>query len=123
MARLQDNLLSAREKAGLSREETALKMRTTPERVSRWENGQERPDTESLFELSALFRVPPHQLIAEEVGKDTSDKLSKAGVSPALDDFRRELVAMREVDLLPLDDETIDYCVGAMRARLAPDKS
>ncbi len=123
MKKIDNVLRAARSRAGLTREDVALRLRITPERLTRWESGTERPGTETLFELSALYRIPPHRLLTENGVMTHATPTPPDEALPALDDFRRELVAMREVELLPLDDETIEYCVGAMRARLISEKS
>lgn len=122
MNEIENSLTEARRRAGMSRQDVALRIRVTPERVTRWETGDEKPCTETLFELSALYNVPPHRLLLA-FGEATRGKTQPASSAPTLDAFRRELIAMRDVELLPLDDETIDYCVGALRAKLAPEKS
>ncbi|WP_425405423.1 helix-turn-helix domain-containing protein [Hwanghaeella sp.] len=118
----ENGLRPARLRAELSLEEAALRLRITPERLARWENGEEIPGTDSLFELSVIYGVPPHRLLLSLGEKSGGGDFLPDATVPALDDFRRELLAMRDVELLPLDDETIEYCVGALRARLDQQK-
>lgn len=116
-------LLSARKRAGLSKEDVALRLRVTPERITKWETGEERPCSDTLFELSGLYQVPPHRLLLLQSGNKDDEQSPTDATPPELADFRRELVAMRDVELLPLDDETIEYCVGALHSRLVREKS
>ena len=79
-------------------------------------------DINTIYELSALYEVPPHRLLTEAPAPRREAISPDDAADPALDQFRRELTAMRELDLLPLDDETIEYCVVKMRARLDSEK-
>ena len=123
MNALTNGLSSARNRAGLSKEDVALRLRVTPERVTQWETGKERPCRETLYELSALYKVPPHRLLLVRSDTVDSERDPLDATPPELAEFRRELVAMRDVELLPLDDETIEYCVGALHSRLVREKS
>lgn len=126
MGKTKNSLRTARNRAGLSTEDVAVRIRVLPDRITRWEIGAENPDMESLYTLSMLYDTPPHRLLIEDGTPLENDidppKADESGMVPALDAFRRELNAMRAVDLLPLDDETIDYCVGKMRDRLVSEK-
>ena len=123
MNAITNGLLWARNRAGLSKEDVALRLRVTPERVTQWETGEERPCSETLCELSALYQLPPHRLLLIQSDEKEGAQRPLDTTPPELADFRRELVAMRDVELLPLDDETIEYCVGALHSRLVGQKS
>lgn len=69
-----------RTKHGLSQEELAEKVFVTRQAVSRWENGETVPNTETLKLLSSLFDVSintilgsPHQLICQCCGMPLDD--------------------------------------------------
>ena len=69
-----------RTKHGLSQEELAEKVFVTRQAVSRWENGETVPNTETLKLLSNLFDVSintilgsPHQLICQCCGMPLDD--------------------------------------------------
>ncbi|WP_322174583.1 zinc ribbon domain-containing protein [Acutalibacter caecimuris] len=73
-------ILRLREKAGLSQEGLAEKLFVTRQAVSRWENGETTPDTESLKGLSRLFDVSintllgsPRQLVCQCCGMPLDD--------------------------------------------------
>lgn len=53
----KDIILKLRLKQGLSQEELAEKVYVTRQAVSRWENGETVPNTETLKMLSMLFGV------------------------------------------------------------------
>lgn len=68
----KDIIFELRTKKGLSQEELAEKIFVTRQAVSRWENGETIPNTETLKLLSQLFNVSintllgsPRQLICQ----------------------------------------------------------
>ena len=73
-------LLQLRTQKGLSQDELAEKLFVTRQAVSRWENGETTPNTETLKRLSALFGVSintllgaPRQLICQCCGMPLDD--------------------------------------------------
>ncbi len=56
-------ILELRKKAGLSQDELAAKVFVTRQAVSRWENGETVPNTETLKLLSGLFNVSINTLL------------------------------------------------------------
>lgn len=73
-------ILELRDKAGLSQDELAEKVYVTRQAVSRWENGETTPNTETLKLLSKLFDVSintllgsPRQLICQCCGMPLED--------------------------------------------------
>ena len=71
-----------RTKSGLSQEELAEKVFVTRQAVSRWENGETVPNTETLKQLSRLFNVSintllgsPRQLICQCCGMPLEDDI------------------------------------------------
>ena len=76
----KDVILELRTKKGLSQEELAEKINVTRQAVSRWENGETIPNTETLKLLSKLFDVSinmllgsPRQLICQCCGMPLDD--------------------------------------------------
>ena len=53
----KDVILELRTRRGLSQDELAEKVFVTRQAVSRWENGETVPNTETLKLLSGLFQV------------------------------------------------------------------
>ena len=78
----KDVLLDLRTKFGLSQDELAEKVFVTRQAVSRWENGDTVPNTETLKLLSRLYNVSintllgaPRQLICQCCGMPLEDAL------------------------------------------------
>lgn len=76
----KDVISELRAKSGLSQEELAEKVFVTRQAVSRWENGETVPNTETLKLLSRLFDVSintllgaPQQLICQCCGMPLDD--------------------------------------------------
>ena len=77
---VKDIILKLRTKQGLSQDELAQKVFVTRQAVSRWENGETQPGTETLKLLSKLFDVSintllgsPRQLICQCCGMPLED--------------------------------------------------
>ena len=78
----KDVIYELRTKNGLSQDELAEKLFVTRQAVSRWENGDTVPNTETLKLLSKLFNVSintllgsPHQLICQCCGMPLEDSI------------------------------------------------
>ena len=76
----KDVILELRQKKGFSQEELAEKVFVTRQAVSRWENGETTPNTETLKLLSKVFGVSintllgsPRQLICQCCGMPLED--------------------------------------------------
>lgn len=89
----KDVILELRNKAGLSQDELAEKVYVTRQAVSRWENGDTTPNTETLKLLSKLFDVSintllgsPRQLICQCCGMPLED----SNISKESDGFFNE---------------------------------
>ena len=59
----KDIILEFRTRCGLSQDELAEKVYVTRQGVSRWENGETTPNTETLKLLSKLFNVSINTLL------------------------------------------------------------
>ena len=117
----KDIILELRNKAGLSQDELAEKVFVTRQAVSRWENGETTPGTETLKLLSKLFDVSintilgsPRQLICQCCGMPLED----ASISKEPDgDFNEEYCKWCYADgeyMYHDMDELIDVCVNHM---------
>ena len=89
----KDIILELRTKKGLSQEELAEKIFVTRQAVSRWENGETIPNTETLKLLSKEFDVSintllgsPRQLICQCCGMPLED----SNISKEIDGFFNE---------------------------------
>ena len=77
----KDVILKLRKKMGISQDELAEKVMVTRQAVSRWENGETVPNTETLKLLSDFFDVTintllgsPKQLICQCCGMPLEDE-------------------------------------------------
>lgn len=78
----KDIILELRTKAGLSQDELAEKLFVTRQAISRWENGETVPNTETLKLLSEVFNVSintlldaPQKLICQCCGMPLEDNI------------------------------------------------
>ncbi|MGN1112668.1 MAG: zinc ribbon domain-containing protein [Acutalibacteraceae bacterium] len=113
----KDVLLELRTKKGLSQDELAAKVYVTRQAVSRWENGETIPNTETLKLLSQFFDVSintllgsPRQLICQCCGMPLEDSI----ISKETDGtFNEEYCKWCYTDgnfTYNSIDELIDYC-------------
>ena len=87
----KDVILKLRTKNGLSQDELAEKLYVTRQAVSRWENGETIPNTETLKLLSKFFDVSintllgtPRKLTCQCCGMPLDDDLTKTIASGAM---------------------------------------
>ena len=117
----KDIILELRNKAGLSQDELAEKVFVTRQAVSRWENGETTPGTETLKLLSKLFDVSintilgsPRQLICQCCGMPLKD----ASISKEPDGLFNEAYCKwcyADGEYMYHDmDELINVCVNHM---------
>ena len=90
----KDIILELRKKKGLSQDELAEKLYVTRQAVSRWENGDTIPNTETLKSLSNLFNVSintllgsPRKLICQCCGMPLEDSTTSREING---DFNEE---------------------------------
>ena len=117
----KDIIRELRTKKGLSQEELAEKVFVTRQAVSRWENGETVPNTETLKLLSKLFDVSintllgsPRQLICQCCGmplEDSSISKEKDGIFN--EDYCKWCYADGEYMYHDMDD-LIEVCVANM---------
>ncbi|MBC8536492.1 zinc ribbon domain-containing protein [Feifania hominis] len=117
----KDILLELRNRAELSQDELAGKVHVTRQAVSRWENGETTPNTETLKLLSKLFDVSintllgsPRQLICQCCGMPMED----SAISREVDGlFNEEYCKWCYADgtyTYDSMDDLIDYCAAHM---------
>ena len=123
----KDIILELRTKKGLSQEELAEMVFVTRQAVSRWENGETTPNTETLKLLSKLFDVSintllgsPRQLICQCCGMPLED----ASISKEADGFLNEEYCKwcyADGEYMYHDmDALIEVCVGHMASDAFP---
>ena len=121
----KDVILELRNKAGLSQDELAEKVYVTRQAVSRWENGETTPNTETLKLLSKLFDVSintllgsPRQLICQCCGMPLEDSIiSKETDGIFNEEYCKWCYADGEYTYDNMDD-LIEYCAEHMANEL-----
>jgi len=123
----KDIILGLRTKMGFSQDELAAELFVTRQAVSRWENGETIPNTETLKLLSKLFDVSintllgsPRQLICQCCGMPLEDSnISKEKDGLFNEDYCKWCYADGEYMYHDMDD-LIDVCVGHMASEQFP---
>lgn len=118
----KDVIFGLRTKKGLSQDELAAKVMVTTQAVSRWENGETVPNTETLKLLSKEFDVSintllgaPRQLICQCCGMPLEDDAIMGHDSDGTlnEDYCKWCYADGTYTYSDMDD-LIDVCVGHM---------
>ena len=117
----KDIIFELRTKNGLSHDELAKKIYVTRQAVSRWENGETVPNTETLKLLSKLFDVSintllgsPRKLICQCCGMPLDDSTISREIDGT---FNEEYCKWCYADgkfVYTSLTELIDFCVGHM---------
>lgn len=117
----KDVVLELRTKKGLSQEEFAEKVFVTRQAVSRWENGETIPNTETLKLLSKLFDVSintllgsPRKLICQCCGMPLDDTtISKETNGSFNEEYCKWCYSNGKYTYDNMDD-LIDFCAEHM---------
>ena len=117
----KDVILGLRTKSGLSQDELAEKVFVTRQAVSRWENGETVPNTETLKLLSNLFGVSintllgaPRRLVCQCCGMPLEDELISREKDGSLnEDYCKWCYADGTYTYHDMDD-LINVCVAHM---------
>lgn len=117
----KDVIRDLRLKMNLSQEELATELYVTRQAVSRWENGETLPNTETLKELSKLFNVSintllgsPKKLICQCCGMPLEDEfISKEVNGEFNEDYCKWCYSNGKYTYNSLDD-LIEVCVKHM---------
>ncbi len=117
----KDVIRELRMKKGLSQDELAEKVYVTRQAVSRWENGETTPNTETLKLLSQLFDVSintllgsPRQLICQCCGMPLEDSnISRETNGVFNEEYCKWCYADGEYTYDKMDD-LIDFCAEHM---------
>ena len=117
----QNVIYKLRTKSGLSQDELAEKAFVTRQAVSRWENGETVPNTETLKILSKLFNVSintllgsPHKLICQCCGMPLEDEIIGRNKDGSLnEDYCKWCYADGTYTYSSMD-ELIEVCVPNM---------
>ena len=117
----QEILLELRTKKGLSQDELAEKLFVTRQAVSRWENGDTVPNTETLKQLSNLYNVSintllgsPRTLICQCCGMPMEDEILGRNKDGSInEDYCKWCYVDGEYAYSNIED-LIDVCVSHM---------
>ena len=117
----KDILLELRTRNGLSQDSLAEKVFVTRQAVSRWENGETVPNTETLKLLSKLYNVSintllgsPHKLICQCCGMPLEDEIIGRNEDGTMnEDYCKWCYADGTYTYSDMDD-LIDVCVRNM---------
>ena len=117
----KDVLYELRTRNGLSQDELAEKVYVTRQAVSRWENGETVPSTETLKLLSKLYHVSintllgsPQQLICQCCGMPLDDAILGRNRDGSLNEEYCQWCYADGTYTYSDMDELIDVCVGHM---------
>ena len=117
----KDVIYELRTKKGLSQDELAEKVFVTRQAVSRWENGETVPNTETLKRLSDLFNVSintllgsPQKLICQCCGMPLEDEIIGRNQDGTLNENYCKWCYADGTYTYSDMDELIDVCVKHM---------
>lgn len=117
----KDIIYELRTKNGLSQDELAEKVFVTRQAVSRWENGDTVPNTDTLKQLSKLFNVSintllgaPRQLICQCCGMPLEDSIISKEKDGALNEEYCKWCYADGTYTYSDMDELIDVCIPHM---------
>ena len=123
----KDILFQLRTQKGLSQDELAEKIFVTRQAVSRWENGETTPNTETLKLLSKFFDVSintllgaPRQLVCQCCGMPLEDStLSRETDGSFNEDYCKWCYTGGEFKYSS-PEQLIDFCVAHMASEQWP---
>ena len=123
----KDILFQLRTQRGLSQDELAEKIFVTRQAVSRWENGETTPNTETLKLLSQFFDVSintllgaPRQLVCQCCGMPMEDStLSREPNGSFNEDYCKWCYTGGEFKYSS-PEQLIDFCVAHMASEQWP---
>lgn len=123
----KDILRELRTGRGLSQDELAEKVYVTRQAVSRWENGDTVPNTETLKLLSAFFDVSintllgaPRQLVCQCCGMPLNDStISRENDGMFNEDYCKWCYSGGEFKYTSME-QLIDFCVEHMSSESWP---
>ena len=123
----KDVILKFRTQNGLSQDELAEKLYVTRQAVSRWENGETIPNTETLKLLSKLFDVSintllgaPRQLICQCCGMPLDDSTLSRDPDGAFNEDYCKWCYADGTFKYGSKEELIDFCVEHMASAQWP---
>ncbi len=127
MVDTKDVIFELRTKKGLSQDELAKKIFVTRQAVSRWENGETTPNTETLKLLSKLFDVSintllgsPRQLVCQCCGMPLEDSTTSKETDGTYNEEYCKWCYSGETFAYKNMDDLINFCVENMATESWP---
>ena len=126
---IKDILRDLRTRKGYSQEELAEKLFVTRQAVSRWENGETVPGTETLKLLSGLYDVSintllgaPRQLFCQCCGMPLEDSILSREPDGTLNEEYCKWCYADGKFRYSSPEELIDFCVSRMATDAWPEE-
>ena len=123
----KDVILQLRNRENLSQEELAEKLFVTRQAVSRWENGETTPNTETLKQLSRLFDVSintllgaPRQLVCQCCGMPLEDAATSREPDGTFNEEYCKWCYTDGTFKYTSKEQLIDFCVAHMASESWP---
>lgn len=98
MATLGDNIRLARERLNMTQQELARKIRVGPNTVVKFEKGLQRPDTQTILNISTVLDIPASELLEQ-------DFQHSSGMDHEVEQLVREVGNMKAITFLKLAKE------------------
>ncbi|NMD69043.1 helix-turn-helix transcriptional regulator [Bacillus sp. DNRA2] len=98
MSTLGQNIRLGRERLNLTQQEFARKIRVGPNTVEKYEKGLQRPDTQTILNISTVLDIPASELVAQ-------DFQHKNGIDQELEQLVREVGTIKAKTFLKMAKE------------------
>ena len=124
---LGERIQSCRKRSGRSQEQLAEHLGVSRQAVSRWENGETTPNTETLTQLSRLFDVSintllgaPRQLVCQCCGMPLEDAATSREPDGAFNEEYCKWCYTDGTFKYTSKEQLIDFCVAHMAGESWP---
>lgn len=72
MSNIGHNIKACRERANMTQQQLALKVRVGTGTIAKYENGDQIPDTQTVLKISTALDIPASELLEQELQKGQS---------------------------------------------------
>lgn len=72
MSNIGHNIKACRERANMTQQQLALKVRVGTGTIAKYENGDQIPDTQTVLRISTALDIPASELLEQELQKGQS---------------------------------------------------
>ncbi|WP_147535330.1 helix-turn-helix domain-containing protein [Bacillus marasmi] len=101
MATLGQNIRLGRERLNMTQQELARKIRVGPNTIEKYEKGLQRPDTQTILNISTVLDIPASELVAQ-------DFQHTSGFDHEVEQLVREIGTKKAITFLKLAKEVED---------------